>query len=243
MNPFRHIRERIAKPAARALRRRLQRPPVGAADLGDLRRLTPIDAAWGYGRGRPIDRHYIEAFLEEHSGDVRGGVLEIGDSTYTKRFGGDAVTAAEILDGNPGATHATYVDDLAVGATLPEDAFDCFVCTQTLHLIPDDAAALRTARRVLRPGGVLLITVPTISRIVYGESREWGDYWRYTEDGLRHRLADAFGGDAVEVRSYGNVLTCTALLYGLAAGELSPEELAHEDDRFPMVIAGRAVKR
>ena len=47
--------------------------PPEPVQLGDLRRTTPIDPAFGLGlgRGRPIDRHYIEGFLERHREDVR----------------------------------------------------------------------------------------------------------------------------------------------------------------------------
>src|SRR5712672_2396530 len=44
-------------------------------------------AVQGAARGRPIDRAYIELFLQQHRGDIRGDVLEIGDNRYTLRFG------------------------------------------------------------------------------------------------------------------------------------------------------------
>ena len=54
--------------------------------------LIPLDG------GRPIDRHYIERFLETHRRDIRGRVLEVRDPAYTRRFGGDAVSIADVLD-------------------------------------------------------------------------------------------------------------------------------------------------
>ena len=36
---------------------------IGTIDLGDLRRSRPVSKDWGYERGAPIDRYYIEAFL------------------------------------------------------------------------------------------------------------------------------------------------------------------------------------
>src|ERR687894_427089 len=67
-------------------------PARGRLDLGDLRRLTPISREYGYDRGTPIDRFYIENFLEEHSSSIRGRVLEISENTYTRRFGGARAT-------------------------------------------------------------------------------------------------------------------------------------------------------
>jgi hypothetical protein len=49
-----------------------------------------------------LDRYYIEAFLGRHAADIRGRTLEIGDDTYTLRFGG-RVTQSDVLQ-RPGAT-------------------------------------------------------------------------------------------------------------------------------------------
>lgn len=225
-----------------AYRRLRQRPTVGEVDFGDLRRLRPIDSAWGWGRGLPVDRHYIEVFLGDHAADVRGRVLEVGDTTYTRQFGGDGVDEAEVLHAPPGTPAATYVDDLASGEQLPSDAFDCFICTQTIHLIPDAGAAVRTIHRILRPGGVLLMTGPTVSRIATTEQKVWGDYWRFTADGARRLLEGAFPPSEIDVSAYGNLITCIAFLHGIAREELSEEELRHGDPDFPMLVAVRARK-
>jgi len=49
-------------------------------------------------------------------------------------------------------------------AALPfrDDAFDCAVCSETLEHLPEPAAALEEIRRVLKPGGTLLVTVPNL---------------------------------------------------------------------------------
>src|SRR5205085_10172287 len=61
-----------------------ERPP--AVEWGSLRRLEPISRVWGLDRGQPVDRWYIERFLERHAADVAGDVLEVKDPGYTKRF-------------------------------------------------------------------------------------------------------------------------------------------------------------
>jgi hypothetical protein len=45
-----------------------------------------------------------------------------------------------------------------------------------------------------------------------------------------------------DTASYGNLLSCTAFLYGLAAEELRPEELHLTDTAFPLIIAARVHK-
>ena len=216
-------------------------PPPGAVRFGSLRRLTPISRAFGFDRGQPVDRYYIESFLAAHARDVRGGVVEIGDDAYTRRFGGDLVTRSDILHVNADNPRATIVADLASAEQIPPDSFDCVIVTQTLHLIYDVAAAVRTIHRILRPGGVCLATVPGISQV---DSGAWQDYWFWslTPAAARRLFGDVFGADAVGVKAHGNVLASAAFLYGLASRELTRAELDHHDPSYPLVVTIRAVK-
>ena len=215
---------------------------MGTVKLGDLRRLTPIDGRFGYGRGQPVDRHYIEQFLAAHASDIYGTVLEVGDASYTRRFGGSRVIRSEVL--SPQIREGvTLVGDLSSGEGLTSDTFDCAVITQTLLLIYDVHAALTTLRRILKSGGVLLLTVPGICQIARADDERWGDFWRFTPRGTGRLVGDVFGADNTRVESRGNVLSATAFLYGLAAHELTPEELAHHDPDYPVTIAVRAEKR
>jgi SAM-dependent methyltransferase len=220
------------------LRRRLVRE-TQRVDLGSLRRTEPVSRHWGYERGTPVDRYYIESFLAHNRGSIAGRVLEVKNSAYTDRFG-HGVVRSDILDVDPGNPHATIVADLRDAAEVADDSFDCFVLTQTLQLIYEVQLAVAEAHRILAPGGVLLVSVPTMSRIV----REPGvaDYWRFTEDSCARLLADAFGAEQVVVRAYGNVLACVAFIEGLAAEELKPAELDEHDPDYPLVILARAVK-
>jgi glycosyltransferase involved in cell wall biosynthesis/SAM-dependent methyltransferase len=136
---------------------------VGGESFGSLRRVVPLSRSFGFERGQPIDRYYIERFLGDHAHDVRGRVLEVGDSAYTRRFGGTEVSAIDVLHINDGNPEATIVDDLSRATRLPSAAFDCVLVIQTLHLIFDLAEAVRTIRRILKPGGVVLATFPGIS--------------------------------------------------------------------------------
>jgi SAM-dependent methyltransferase len=208
--------------------------------FGSLRRTRPISDRWGWDRGTPVDRRYIEWFLEEHRVDVTGRVLEVGDSRYTDRYGAE-LTQVDVLDVNPTNESATLVFDLSAHDRLPEGVFDCFLLMQTLQYVYDFAGAIRGAYRLLRPGGVLLASVPCVSRVARSAGIE-GDYWRFTEASTRRLFEGAFGPDRVVVRTYGNVLAATAFLMGLAAEELSEAELAETDEFFPVLVAVRAVK-
>ena len=215
--------------------RRLLRP----ARLGVLHRTRPLSDFWGFDRGTPVDRHYIESFIAGHREDVRGRVLEVQDSLYTDRFG-TAVERRDVLDIDAKNPRATIVADLAAADAVPSGVFDCFILTQTLHLIYDTRAALGHARRLLRPGGVLLATLPAVSRVTRGAAAS--DYWRFTPASAAALFGEAFGPDSISTHSYGNVLTAVAFLSGMAREELSPRELETRDEHFPVVIAVRAVK-
>lgn len=210
-------------------------------DLGSLRRTTPISRHFGYDRGKPVDRHYIEDFLGRHAADIRGRVLEIGDNAYTVVFGGDRVTRSDVLHVDPAARGATIVGDLQEGGNLPSDAFDCVVLTQTLHLLFDLHAVVATLHRILKPGGILLVTAPGVSSV---DSGEWGGSWMWslTAASLSRLLSGPFAENDVGVTTYGNVLTAVAFLHGLAEDELRREDYGVTDPHYPVIVAGRAKK-
>ena len=217
------------------------RPPVGMVNLGSFRRLEPLSTCFGYDRGTPIDRHYIENFLVTYREDIKGRTLEIGDASYTKRFGGDRVKQIDVLHVAEGNPHATIIGDLTNAEQIPSNTFDCFIFTQTLHLIYDMSQAMQTIYRILKPGGVVLATVPGISQIA---EDEWGEcwYWSLTKLSATKLFAQVFPQENIEIASYGNVLAATAFLQGMAAEELKPEELAYSDCHYEMLITIRAVK-
>jgi SAM-dependent methyltransferase len=226
-----------------ALRRRLARwrvrPPVGWVRLGSLNRVTPVSRAFGFDRGTPIDRYYIERFLKDHAADIRGRVLEVGDDGYTRRFGGGGVTLREVLHVSAGNPQATLVGSLETGEGLAGREYDCAILTQTLHCIYDMRAAVRTLQRVLAPGGVALVTLPGISQISRYDADRWGDYWRITPSAAHRLFEEFFDHEQIEMRVHGNVLTATAFLQGMALEDLPRHALDHDDADYPLIICLR----
>jgi SAM-dependent methyltransferase len=234
---------KLASEARETLRRRLRGvPDPGAIDFGDLRRTRPISEDFGTDRGLPIDRYYIERFLAANATDVRGRVLEIGNDRYTRQFGLQKVSHSDIWHVNASNPRATIIGDLAHAPHVPADSFDCIILTQTLQLIYDPRAALGTLRRILKPGGVLLITVPGISQVA--TRSEWGSswYWAFTVLAVSKMLEDVFGRQCSAVGSSGNVLSAVAFLHGMAAGELTDAELTDVDPDYQLLISARAEK-
>lgn len=220
-------------------------PPPGAARAGALRRLEPVSHHMGYDRGTPVDRAYIDPFIERHARDIRGRVLEIGDATYTRRFGGGRVERSDVL--NPPSMEepgTTVVADLTAGALeVPSASFDCVILTQVLPVVFDVAPMLDAVHRILSPGGVALVTAPgTISAIDGDDDEHFGWFWGFTRASLRALLDASFPDCRIAVEAHGNVLVATAFIQGLAAEELTAEELDLYDERFQIVVTGRVEK-
>jgi SAM-dependent methyltransferase len=231
----------------RGYRRLRAWPPVGTVRLGSLRRTTPISDWFGFDRGQPIDRYYIESFLgSEATGSevIRGRVLEVQENLYTARFGdGGNIERVDVLDITAANPNATVIADLADAPELSSDTFDCVICTQTLLYVYDVQAAVRTLHRILKPGGTALVTLPGISQIChpYG-GRSMADYWRFTTLSARRLFEENFRRANVTVEPYGNVLSAAGFLYGLAAGELKSSELDIRDPDYQLIIGVKAVK-
>ena len=224
------------------VRRLSFRKSIGSVNLGSLRRLTPISRYFGGDRGLIIDHYYIERFLLTYASNIRGHVLEIGDDNYTRKFGGDRVTKSDVLHVMEGNPMATIVADLTCADHIPSDTFDCIIFTQTLQFIYDVRAAIRTLYRILKPGGVLLATCHGISQISRYDMDYWGEYWRFTTLSTRLLFEEVFPVENIEVRAHGNVLAAIAYLHGLAAEELTKQELDYHDPDFELIITVKAVK-
>jgi SAM-dependent methyltransferase len=225
---------RVFRRATRPLRRLHGRLSIGN---GQFQRRSPLSVEYGFDRGTPIDRHYIEQFLETHRGDIRGNVLEIGSDLYSRRFGAN-ILKQDVLR-FPGDDKATIVGDLTDPATLPSGVFDCIIATQTLHLIFDMGAAIAQLHRALKLGGVLLITVPGISPVIGGE---WQDswYWSLTEAALRKLLSGPFDATDVTLNTSGNLFAATAFLHGACVEEVDRDKLGPFDEAYPVTVAARA---
>lgn len=213
----------------------------GPVNFGELYRTTPLSTEFGYDRGGPVDRYYIENFLEQNRQFIKGRVLEIGDNDYTIRFGGSQVQQSDILHVDASNPQATYVGDLSNIPELPDNLFDCIVLTQTLHLIYNTHDALATCYRVLKKGGALLLTVPGISHIDQGEWKNiW--LWSFTESSVKKMLSEVFAAGNIRTTTHGNVLVATAFLYGMGLPEIGKKEMDETDPHYQVIITAVATK-
>jgi SAM-dependent methyltransferase len=218
----------MIKSSLKFLKRNISRGPL-ERDPG------PVSRVFGSDRGTPIDRYYIESFLQASKAHINGKVLEIAASTYSRRFG-NGVTSYEVMHFTQGNPEATMIGDLTDLGTLPDGTINCFICTQTIHMIYDFKAAISGTYKVLKPGGVLLATLPGITQVSRYDMDRWGDYWRFTTLSALKSFEDVYGAGNVSVDFNGNCLAATNFLRGFALEELSKEELGRKDQDYPVVI-------
>jgi len=203
---------------------------------------TPLSHYYGLDRGKPIDRFYIESFLEKNSKHIKGVCLELLNNNYTKKYGGKEIIKSDILDIEQNNQDATIVDDLRNLQTISDNTYDCIILTQVFQFIDNVESAVFECRRILKKGGVLLVTLPSISRIdcIAGVA---GDFWRFTEASARYIFEKKFNPNGLEINSYGNAKTGMYFYAGLAQEDVAKKIFRNNDKNFPVIITVKAIKQ
>ena len=203
----------------------------------DLTRTSPVSSCFGFDRGTPVDRYYLDKFFSENGSIIRGKVLEVGDSSYSRKFSRGAVESFHVLQHAAlGTDSNAIIGDLTDRDTLPAGSFDCFICAQTFQYTFEIQKAVQGAYHLLKPGGLLLATIPGISQISRYDADRYGDYWRFTIDSVTRLFEPVFDG-GMEVASFGNVLSSKLLLDGIPIEELPDLSLLDMHDRdYPMIV-------
>jgi SAM-dependent methyltransferase len=203
------------------------------------RTTKPLSTRYGFDRGKPIDRYYIEQYLSENRATIQGKCLEIENNDYTLEYGGNKVTHSDILDINPKNKMANIKGDLRDLKAVKSNTYDTLIITQTISMIDDIQSAIKECHRILKPSGTLLLTVSsTVCPDWYLED----DYWRLTTASARYLFGKHFDKSKLSIKSYGNVLVGQAYWVGMATEELTKKELDVNDPHFPLIIAIKATK-
>lgn len=200
--------------------------------------LMPISDKFGFDRGKPIDRYYIDTFIELHQEKIHGRCLEVHDDAYIKRFGGNRVTQGDVVDIDTSNKLANIYTDLSAADVIAENTYDTLIVTQTLGLIPEHEKAVGHLYRILKPGGTLLMTVSTMGPWI----KNGNGYWRYSIKSLPYLLEKFFKKENIKADTYGNALTGQAFWVGMAVEEFTKEQLDFKDERFPIIVTAVATK-
>lgn len=200
--------------------------------------LEPLNRTFGFSRGTPIDRYYIENFLDKYKELIRGDVLEIAENTYTKRYGNrEKVRNSYILHVEADQNDEKIIrGNFETGEGIRADSMDCIILTQTLQFVFDLKKTVSHIYKMLRENGTALITVSGIVQISRYDMDRWGHYWSFTNLSLQKLLETAVPKDKIIIEVFGNVKAATALLYGLSAEELEKADLDYFDEDYQVTI-------
>jgi len=203
--------------------------------IGDMD-TEPISRQFGTERGVPIDRYYIDKFLESHSEFIKGDVLEIEDSTYTVRFGKDHVVHSIVMDVSAQNCNISFNGNLETGEGIKDEIADCFILTQTLMYIFDLKSAAHSINRTLKYGGTALITCSGISQNSIRCMDNYGCYFNFNKDVFDKMFQEEPSLQVVETGSYGNVKTVSAHLNGLCCEDLAENDFRPNDKYYPLIV-------
>lgn len=156
--------------------------------------------------------------------------------SWINAAGPTGLSAVEI-SGNERAHHSwssfTRLDyptfDLCAEIVDIPRRFDVVVCEQVLEHVPAPWLALERLRELASPGGYIIVSTPFLIRVHAGP----GDYWRFTEDGLRVMIERA-GLEVVESGSWGNRRCIRANMHRWA--RYRPWSSLKNDRRFPVAV-------
>lgn len=152
-----------------------------------------------------VRRRHLDRDLQAVRGLMAGRVLEIGWGRLARRGRfqppADGVRWVSI-DRDP--ARAPHICADAAQLPVPASTFDTVLCLEVLEYIWQPGAVLAEIRRVLAPGGTLILSTPLLHRTDTNT-----DYWRFTEPALRRLLREA-GFDVVQCVAQGHALGVAA---------------------------------
>jgi len=169
---------------------------------------TRLDRALAAGR-RALDLQAASAWadLRVALADAHGDVLDVGSGAqpYRPLLPADArYRAIDVAVAGEAFGYDMPDTEYFEGDRWPveDTSVDVVLATETLEHVPQPEVFLAEARRVLRPTGRIVLTVPFAARWHYVPH----DYWRFTPSSLRN-LLEAAGFEDVVVHARGNEVT------------------------------------
>lgn len=216
--------------------RQIYRSRYGIIDAISKMDLYPVSEQFATERGTPIDRYYIDIFLQHNSQYIKGEVLEIEDNTYTKKYGGNHYDSSIVMDVSSKDENIDFNANLETGEGIKESIADCFICTQTLMYIYDLQSVAQNIIKMLKPGGVALITCSGLSQNSRRCMESYGAYWGFNEAALKRMFINIDGAEVIESGIYGNVKTVSAHINGLCIEDIDESDFKENDVCYPLIV-------
>ena len=203
-------------------------PRPGTVRFGDFGRLWPFSQRFGFDRGAPVDRYYLQQFVRSIRPIVRGRCLEIGGSLKNNWFYRFDVDEFRTLELEQSKRADDLVGDAADPGVLDPASWDSILAFHVLEHCPNPFAVVSNMCAWLKAGGHACIVVPCAQRV----HNHPGDYWRFMPDGLRVLFRDF---SEVDVSTYGNPLTVVSNYVGLSHTELVAEDMDAVHPDYPVL--------
>jgi SAM-dependent methyltransferase len=138
----------------------------------------------------------IERYVTGMTIDLGCGTMPFSDLLTSR------ATTYHTLDLRPRASEITYVGDIQNMPMIPDETYDCALSLEVLEHVQDPWRAAGEIYRILRPDGIVIVSVPHLSRL----HEEPHDYFRFTSYGLRH-LLETTGFEIVEIHRKGGLVS------------------------------------
>ena len=152
-------------------------------------------------------RHFVDEFFFSHTEFLKNKkIVDIGGKKVNKRGLFNADKYAEVTYVNiDRSTEPDIVAD-ASSIPLPNESYDVVILGEILEHVLEPKTVLREAKRLLRQGGKMLVTVPFMFPIhadPYDFARYTDYFWRKTAEGL---------GLNIEIERQGTIFAVWALM-------------------------------
>jgi SAM-dependent methyltransferase len=151
----------------------------------------------------PVFYAQYKAVLPMIARFVKGKTIDLGCGTMPfENLLVSKATVYHTLDLWPHSEKVTYIGDIQDMSMIASASYDSAICFEVLEHVSTPSLAINEIYRILRPGGILIISVPHLSRL----HDEPYDYFRFTKYGLRCLLENE-GFEVSEIKEKGGLFS------------------------------------
>lgn len=145
----------------------------------------------------------VTSFIKEYA---YGKCIDLGcgQAPFLEELYG-IVSEYDTLDIERKIDFLTFEADIEDLSIIPDERYDTALCLDVLEHVPHPWKALLEIKRILKPNGFLILSVPHLSRL----HEVPHDYYRFTEFGLR-TLLEEIGFSVISIKKRGGLLSFLA---------------------------------